>query len=67
MFLGYGFGYGRKDVLARQIPMRNFPQGSEEMTFGSNKERLPQQKVRWLKWQFHYSLQKVPNENHQIC
>jgi hypothetical protein len=45
MFLGYGFGYGRKDVLARQIPMRNFPRGSEEMTFGSNKEQVPQQKL----------------------
>jgi hypothetical protein len=45
MFLGYVFGYGRKDVLARQIPMRNFPRGSEEMTFGSNKEQVPQQKL----------------------
>jgi len=45
MFLGYGLGYGRKDVLARQIPMRNFPWGSEEMTFGSNKEQVPQQKL----------------------
>jgi hypothetical protein len=45
MFLRYGFGYGCKDVLASQIPMRNSPRGSEEMTFGSNKEQVPQQNL----------------------
>jgi hypothetical protein len=45
MFLRYGFGYGRKDVLASQIPMRNSSRGSEQTTFGSNKEQVPQQKL----------------------